>query len=47
MAKRYQHLTAQVRHDVAERVGGLLWQLPTTDAKLPDEHSAEPPEPDN
>ncbi|GGQ43999.1 tyrosine-type recombinase/integrase [Couchioplanes azureus] len=25
MAKRYQHLTDQVRHDVAKRVGGLLW----------------------
>lgn len=26
MARRYQHLTAQVRRDVAKRVGGLLWQ---------------------
>jgi integrase len=25
MAKRYQHITEQVRRDVAERVGGLLW----------------------
>jgi hypothetical protein len=29
MTKRWQHLTAQVRRDVAERVRGLLWQLPT------------------
>jgi integrase len=26
MTVRYQHLTDQVRHDVAERVGGLLWR---------------------
>ncbi len=26
MARRYQHLTAQVRGDIAARVGGLLWQ---------------------
>ncbi len=26
MAKRYQHITEQVRRDVAEKVGGLLWQ---------------------
>jgi integrase len=25
MAARYQHLTAQVRRDIAKRVGGLLW----------------------
>jgi integrase len=25
MAARYQHLTAQVRHDIAKRVGGLIW----------------------
>jgi hypothetical protein len=24
MAKRYQHLTAQIRKDIAKRVGGLL-----------------------
>lgn len=29
MAKRYQHITEQVRRDVAERVGGLLWHQPT------------------
>jgi integrase len=26
MARRYQHLTAQVRGDIAARVGGLLWR---------------------
>lgn len=26
MAARYQHVTAAVRRDVADRVGGLLWQ---------------------
>lgn len=31
MAKRYQHITEQVRRDVAERVGGLLWRPPATD----------------
>jgi integrase len=25
MAMRYQHITAQVRRDIAKRVGGLLW----------------------
>jgi integrase len=33
MAARYQHITAQVRRDIAKRVGGLLWahqgQAPT------------------
>jgi integrase len=47
IAKRYQHLTAQVRRDVAERGGGLLWQLPTAEAGQPKEPSAEPPEPGN
>lgn len=28
MAKRYQHITGQVRRDVAKRVGGLLWRPP-------------------
>lgn len=26
MAARYQHITATIRRDVADRVGGLLWQ---------------------
>jgi len=25
MARRYQHVTGQVRRDIAQRVGGLLW----------------------
>lgn len=28
MAKRYQHITAPVRRDIANRVGGLLWAQP-------------------
>jgi integrase len=26
MAARYQHLTTTIRRDVAQRVGGLLWE---------------------
>jgi hypothetical protein len=26
MAARYQHITATIRRDVAQRLGGLLWQ---------------------
>jgi integrase len=25
MAKRYQHITGPLRRDIAERLGGLLW----------------------
>jgi len=25
MTARYQHITAAVRHDIAERIGGLIW----------------------
>jgi integrase len=32
MAARYQHITAAIRRDVAERVGDLLWR-PGTDAQ--------------
>ncbi|MGH3615518.1 MAG: tyrosine-type recombinase/integrase [Pseudonocardia sp.] len=28
MAARYQHVTTAIRRDVADRVGGLLWQSP-------------------
>jgi integrase len=28
MAKRYQHMTAKVRDDIAKRVGGLIWDAP-------------------
>jgi len=34
MARRYQHLTAQVCRDIAQQVGGLLWD---TTGK-PDDH---------
>jgi hypothetical protein len=39
MAARYQHITATIRRDVAQRVGGLLWE-PTGDS------SPEPPDGD-
>jgi len=39
MAARYQHITATIRRDVAQRVGGLLWE-PTGDP------SPEPPDGD-
>ncbi len=32
MAARYQHLTAQVRRDIAQRVGGLLWDTTSRQA---------------
>ncbi|GAB1695050.1 tyrosine-type recombinase/integrase [Krasilnikovia sp. M28-CT-15] len=47
MAKRYQHITEQVRRDVAERVGGLLWQAPATDGDPPDDGAAGAPAPVN
>lgn len=25
MAAKYQHITATIRHDIADRVDGLLW----------------------
>lgn len=40
MARRYQHLTAQVRSDIAKRVGGLLWQLPERGPDDPDDGAA-------
>ncbi|MCX5119887.1 site-specific integrase [Micromonospora sp. NBC_00362] len=40
MARRYQHLTGQVRRDVAKRVGGLLWQPPETANNDPDDGAA-------
>ncbi|HVD79417.1 MAG TPA: tyrosine-type recombinase/integrase [Propionibacteriaceae bacterium] len=30
MAARYQHITDPIRHEVASRVGGLLWSPPQT-----------------
>lgn len=35
MAARYQHLTAQVRRDIARGVGGLLWERPPDGADEP------------
>lgn len=35
MAARYQHLTAQVRRDIAKRVGGLLWDSSSNGADGP------------
>ena len=26
MAARYQHVTAEIRRDIANRVGGLIWE---------------------
>jgi integrase len=31
MAARYQHVTDPIRHEVASRVGGLIWSPPETD----------------
>jgi integrase len=31
MARRYQHITDGVRHDIAERVGDLIWSTPADD----------------
>ncbi|MFG1818543.1 tyrosine-type recombinase/integrase [Kribbella sp. NPDC049174] len=33
MVKRYQHITAPVRMDIAERVGGLIWAEPKGKAR--------------
>jgi integrase len=38
MAVRYQHLTAQVRRDIANRVGGLIWDDP--ESAVADRHAA-------
>jgi hypothetical protein len=27
MAARYQHITAVIQHDIATRVGGLIWPV--------------------
>jgi len=44
MVKRYQHITAPVRADIAKRVGGLIWASPATpdtnDDDEPDDGSA-------
>ncbi|MEU8182979.1 tyrosine-type recombinase/integrase [Micromonospora sp. NPDC049047] len=40
MARRYQHITGQVRRDVAMRVGGLLWQPTQSADNDPDDGAA-------
>jgi integrase len=40
MAARYQHLTAQVRRDIAKRVGGLLWDTSSPPPDDDDDGSA-------
>lgn len=37
MAARYQHMTDRVRGDIAERVGGLIWEADETTAQGPDD----------
>jgi integrase len=42
MARRYQHVTAAIRSDVAERVGALLWTAnETTSETMTDAGSEE------
>lgn len=49
MAARYQHVTAAIRRDVADQVGGLLWQPknapPSGDGRDDDEGTAGTPLP--
>jgi integrase len=33
MAARYQHITAEIRHDIAKQVGGLIWKPPKVKKK--------------
>jgi len=40
MAKRYQHITAQIRKDIAKRVGGLLWDAAEGDRQDGDDGEA-------
>lgn len=40
MVKRYQHVTAPVRMDIAARVGGLLWDKPQPEDEPPDDGAA-------
>jgi hypothetical protein len=47
MVKRYQHITAPVRMDIAKPVGGLLWAdtsaKPDSEDDDPDEGTTEAP----
>ncbi|MFD4641714.1 tyrosine-type recombinase/integrase [Lentzea sp. NPDC058436] len=40
MAAKYQHITASIRRDVAQRVGGLLWEPAETADEGDDEDGA-------
>lgn len=42
MAARYQHMTDSIRHDVAKRVDGLLWQRPEDTADGSESGSEDP-----
>ncbi|WP_412753466.1 hypothetical protein [Krasilnikovia sp. M28-CT-15] len=39
MAVRYQHLTDKIRADIAQRVGGLIWQAPDAPTGEPGERA--------
>lgn len=46
MAAKYQHITASIRRDVAQHVGGLLWQpAETADGSNDDDGAAGVPIP--
>jgi integrase len=40
MVKRYQHVTAPVRLDIAERVGGLIWEAKAAEDDDPEDGTA-------
>jgi integrase len=40
MAKRYQHMTAEIRHDIAKRVSGLLWNTADSPSNEDDDGAA-------
>jgi hypothetical protein len=46
MAKRYQHPLDEMRIDIANRAGGVLWGATETDPESTTETKAETDEPD-
>jgi len=44
MAKRYQHVTDKVRHDIAKRVDGLIWEASGDEDQADNDVSGEPGE---
>ena len=44
MVKRYQHITAPVRMDIAKRVGGLLWAGPAAASDDEEDDQGDEPE---